>query len=200
MSDKKSSTIIKKDKRVIVKAKNGQSYSFNYSTLAQIHQYLEDSGQGYMAFIDTLPGTTEEIMYIQKLDKDSNKLGEPIRGAKIFPGQNAQSYGANQTIARRQSLLLAYGLACEDEIPKTGNISHEEAESAKEQWKRIHTASANNPVSIKQRTMIKNLCEQLGKTSAEALAIASSLKNAAQASAVIDKLNNEMFERKKDED
>lgn len=198
MTDKKSSTIIKKDKKVIVKAKNGQSYSFNYSTLAQIHQYLEDSGQSYTAFIDTLPGTTEEIMYIQKLDKDGNKLGDPIRGAKIFPGQNAQSYGGNQTIARRQSLLLAYGLACEDEIPKTGNISHEEAESARQQWKQMHTASSGNPVTLKQRTMIKALCEQLGKTAVETLAITANLKNAAEASATIEKLNNEVFERKKD--
>ena len=197
MTDKKSS-IIKKDKKVIVKGKTGQSYSFNYSTLAQIHQHLEDSGQSYTAFIDTLPGTTEEIMYIQKLDKDGNKLGEPIRGAKIFPGQNAQSYGGNQTIARRQSLLLAYGLACEDEIPKTGNISHEEAESARQQWKQMHTASSGNPVTLKQRTMIKALCEQLGKTAVETLAITANLKNAAEASAVIEKLNNEVFERKKD--
>lgn len=197
MTDKKSSTIIKKDKKVIVKAKNGQSYSFNYSTLAQIHQYLEDSGQSYTAFIDTLPGTTEEIMYIQKLDKDGNKLGEPIRGAKIFPGQNAQSYGGNQTIARRQSLLLAYGLACEDEIPKSGNISHEEAESARQQWKQMHTASSGNPVTLKQRTMIKALCEQLGKTAVETLAITANLKNAAEASATIEKLNDMVFEAKK---
>lgn len=197
MTDKKSSTIIKKDKKVIVKAKNGQSYSFNYSTLAQIHQYLEDSGQSYSAFIDTLPGTTEEIMYIQKLDKDGNKLGDPIRGAKIFPGQTAQSYGGNQTIARRQSLLLAYGLACEDEIPKSGNISHEEAESARQQWKQMHTASSGNPVTLKQRTMIKALCEQLGKTAVETLAITANLKNAAEASATIEKLNDMVFEAKK---
>lgn len=112
-------TVLKKDKTVNVKTKTGVQYSFKFTTLAQIHEYLEATEQKYYAYIDACESGdgkyAGDYMIIQKLDKDGNKLGEPITGAKIKWSDDVREYGGNLTSARRYSLLMAYGLACEDD-------------------------------------------------------------------------------------
>lgn len=130
-------TVLKKDKTVNVKTKTGQQYSYKFTTLAEIHKYLEETEQRYYAYIDACESGdgkfAGDYMKFQKLDKDGNKLGDPITGAKVKWSDNVQEYGGNLTSARRYSLLMAYGLACEDDVqpprptaalpqhPQTGN-------------------------------------------------------------------------------
>lgn len=181
-------TVLKKDKIVKVKTKTGVSYSYSYSTLAEIHRYLEATGQRYEAFIQKVEG--EDYMFIRKFSKDDK--GEPVvlQGAKIPPVQGVQDYGGVLTSVRRFSLLMAYGLACEDNdspSPKDTN--------PKKDWKtfydKTHTPNPNNPVSDKQRVAIRNLCNQLHKPDAVILELMAEVTNAALASELIDKLVKE---------
>lgn len=114
-------TVLKKDRTVNVKTKTGGSYSYKFTTLAEIHKYLEETNQRYYAFIQRVDG--EDYMFIQPLSPKEDAGGEvkyvqlevAIQGARVIPSQNMQEYGGNLTSARRYSLLMAYGLACEDD-------------------------------------------------------------------------------------
>jgi|GEM_PF-6456513 len=186
--------IIKKDREVSVKMKNGGEYKYSYSTLVEITKHLEENKQRYTAFVKKIEG--DDYMFIQKLvqGKDGSwvKDDEPLQGAKIPPVQGIQNYAGVLTAVRRISLLMVYGLACEE--TETGD-DPVPPENAKEKWKKMHTPSPNNPVSEKQRAAIRNLCERLGKSSAEALALIQELKSAADASKLITALGEKVAEK-----
>lgn len=173
-------TVLKKDKTVQVKTKAGGSYSYSYSTLAEIHRYLEETGQRYEAFIKKVEG--EDYMFIRKLSKDDDTIVE-LQGAKIPPVTGVQDYGGVLTSVRRFSLLMAYGLACEDEEPKP-------APTAQEKWKSVHTPDPNKPATAKQLKAINTLCEDLGIPPRVAYSeyFQPAQKNQAEASKIIKKL------------
>lgn len=191
MVDKKS-TILKKDKKVDIKTQKG-SYSYKFTTIAEIHRYLEETGQHYEAFIQ--PEEKGDYLFIQKLDKEGKKIGESLRCTKIPQVADLKAYGGALTTCRRYSLLMAFGLACEDDDEPVASS----VEETKDKWRKMHTANPNNPVSTNQKIAIKNLCEGLGKSSEETLKIITSLKNAAEASKKITELGDErtMFEELK---
>lgn len=132
---KEKKTILKKANSVSVQTKKGGKYSYKYTDLAQIHEYLEGEGLSYEATIKRVDG--EDYMFITKIDKDGNK-SEPMQEAKIPKvelsdrSNAAQEYGSALTYARRYSLLMAYGLATEDDDasslnrPKDGEINANE--------------------------------------------------------------------------
>lgn len=129
---KEKKTVLKKGNSVSVQTKKGGKYSYQYTDLAQIHEYLEAEGLSYEATIKRVDG--EDYMFITKIDKDGKK-SEPMQEAKIPKvelsdrSNAAQEYGSALTYARRYSLLMAYGLATEDDDaqslnrPKDGEIS-----------------------------------------------------------------------------
>ena len=122
-----SKTTIKKGATVNVKTKSGASYSYNFITLAQIHEWLDDNGLSYEA--TTKRVEDREYMFITKIDKDGNK-SEPMQAARIplietkniSVAEVMQDYGSVLAMARRYSLMMVYGLAPsddEEQPPKT---------------------------------------------------------------------------------
>ena len=98
-------------------AKVGEKYSYKYVDIAQIHEYLEENNMRYYQYIDRIDGD-DYIMTVKIID---GKEQPAIRGARVVDatliGVNnpAQQQGSALTYARRYSLLMAFGLATEDD-------------------------------------------------------------------------------------
>ena len=107
-------TVLKKNRTVNVKTKSGQNYSYSYATLAQIHEYLENKKLSYEATVKKVDG--EDYMFITKISEKGER-SEPMQEARIPKPDKmtVQDYGSILASIRRYSLLMAYGLATEDE-------------------------------------------------------------------------------------
>ena len=98
--------------------KNKEGYGYKYTDLAQIHDYLESTGQSYYQYIETDDIGNDYIMTVPI--KDGKEL--PVRrGCRVIQAtlsgksNPAQEQGSALTYARRYSLLMAFGLATEDD-------------------------------------------------------------------------------------
>ena len=93
-------------------------YSYQYVDIAQIHEYLESIGMHYYQYIDRIDG--DDYIMTVKVDADG-KESAPLRGARVVDAtlvgvsNPAQQQGSALTYARRYSLLMAFGLATEDD-------------------------------------------------------------------------------------
>lgn len=103
-------------------SKNKQGYGYKYTDLAEIHDYLESIGMKYYQYIEPV-GESDYIYTVPiKINEDgSEKEYPPRRGCKIvqatLSGKSnpAQENGSAITYARRYSLLMAFGLATDDD-------------------------------------------------------------------------------------
>ena len=101
-------------------SKNKNGYGYKYTDLAQIHEYLESVGARYYQYIDRIVGE-DYIMTVPIID---GKELPARRGVKIVDAvlngikNPAQEQGSAITYARRYSLLMALGLATEDDDGK----------------------------------------------------------------------------------
>ena len=98
--------------------KNKEGYGYKYTELAEIHNYLEENNMKYYQFIKRID-TDDYIMtrrFIEGKWED-----EPIQGCRVVQAtlsgikNPAQEQGSALTYARRYSLLMAFGLATEDD-------------------------------------------------------------------------------------
>lgn len=137
--------------------KNSKGYGYKYTDLSQIHGYLEEMG---IRYIQTM-GTDEKGDYIVTIPIINGKRTEPIRGCripetKLSKNDNpAQEYGASLTYARRYSLLMAFGLATEDDdaeclLKRTEELQKRQARPISTQ-KKVETKTIDNKVLGKQR-------------------------------------------------
>lgn len=106
--------------------KNARGYGYKYTDLASIHEWLEENGYTY--FQEVVPevyGDTVAEYIWTEVYRNGEKLRR-VRGCRVFavPVESkngkavtnvAQEIGSGLTYARRYSLLMAFGLACEDD-------------------------------------------------------------------------------------
>ena len=142
-------TKVKKNQTAEIPTKSGGKYSYKYVDIAQIHDYLDENNMSYYQYIDRIDGD-DYIMTVKVID---GKESQPLRGSRVvdatlYGNDNpAQKQGSALTYARRYSLLMAFGLATEDDDAQSLNK------------KEIPKASE------KQIQMIEDLCtsEELDK-------------------------------------
>lgn len=121
-------TKITKNQTAEVKTKTGNNYSYKYVDIAQIHEYLETNKMSYYQYIDRIDGD-DYIMTVKVINGEEKPA---LRGARVVDatlmGVNnpAQQQGSALTYARRYSLLMAFGLATEDDDAQSLTVEKEE--------------------------------------------------------------------------
>ena len=100
--------------------KNSDGYGYKYTDIAEIHKYLEENGMKYYQEIQT--SEINGFDYIMTYRFIDGKWEEkPKRGCKVVDAtlqgikNPAQEQGSALTYARRYSLLMAFGLATDDD-------------------------------------------------------------------------------------
>ena len=127
--------------------KNKDGYGYKYTELAEIHNYLEQNNMKYYQEIEVINGQ-DYIMTHRYIDGKWEE--KPIRGCRVVDAtlngikNPAQEQGSALTYARRYSLLMAFGLATEDDdaASLTANNKNESVKKA----------------TSKQIDMIESLC------------------------------------------
>lgn len=101
-------------------AKNKEGYGYKYTDLAQIHEYLEKNNMRYYQEIETDERNGYDYILTYRFT-DGKWEEKPIRGCRVVDAvlsgikNPAQEQGSALTYARRYSLLMAFGLATEDD-------------------------------------------------------------------------------------
>ena len=136
MEDKKIDTNLKKNKTAERPTKNGNSYTDQYIDIAQIHEYLAQNNMSYYQYIDRID-TDDYIMTVKIID---GKELPAIRGCRVVDAtlmgtsNPAQQQGSALTYARRYSLLMAFGLATEDDDANSLSKPKEEIKTKEQAW------------------------------------------------------------------
>ena len=98
-------------------AKKTECYGYKYTELADINKYCEENDIRYYQEVETKEINQKDyiITYLVKGDKVEKHKGCQIVEAKLSGINNpVQAYGSSLTYCRRYSLLMALGLATED--------------------------------------------------------------------------------------
>lgn len=119
--------------------KNKEGYGYCYTDLAEIHRYLEQNNMRYYQYIERIDGD-DYIMTVPQEKIDGKWFDWNVRkGCKVvnatLSGKSnpAQEQGSALTYARRYSLLMAFGLATDDDDAESLSVIKEPTlEEAKE--------------------------------------------------------------------
>lgn len=116
--------------------KNANGYGYKYTDLAEIHNYLENINSRYIQKIERIE--SDDYVFTKKCF-DGVWEDEWLQGCRVVQAtlsgihNPAQEQGSALTYARRYSLLMAYGLATEDDdgasLTIVNKVSKEEAEN-----------------------------------------------------------------------
>ena len=101
-----------------VLAKKTEGFSYKYTELADINKYCEDNGITYYQDVDTCDINQKDyiVTHVFKDGVETVHRGCQIVEAVLQGIKNpVQEYGSSLTYCRRYSLLMALGLATEDD-------------------------------------------------------------------------------------
>ena len=118
-------------------AKKTEGYGYKYTELADINKYCEDNGIRYYQEVETSEINQKDyiITYIEKDGKVEKHRGCQIVEAVLQGIKNpVQEYGSSLTYCRRYSLLMALGLATEDDDGASLTIKKEATKEEATQW------------------------------------------------------------------
>lgn len=117
-------------------AKNKEGYGYKYTELADINKYCEANGIRYYQEVETNEINQKDyiITYIVKDGEITRHRGCQIVEARLNGINNpVMEYGSSLTYCRRYSLLMAMGLATEDDdgaaltVKETKEVTEEDA-------------------------------------------------------------------------
>ena len=115
--EEKTNNNLKKNRKAEIPTKSGGKYSYQYIDIAQIHEYLAENNMSYYQYIDRIDND-DYIMTVRIIDGEEKPA---LRGCRVVDAtllgvsNPAQQQGSALTYARRYSLLMAFGLATEDD-------------------------------------------------------------------------------------
>ena len=164
MEEVKEKTTLKKNQKADIPTKNGGSYSYQYIDIAQIHEYLESINAKYIQQIRRI---CDDDYIMTKRCFDNEWENEWLQGCRVVQAtlvgnsNPAQEQGSAITYARRYSLLMAFGLATEDDDANLLNKTKEETKATEKQ-----IAVLQNAFNEEQ---IKQMLEKNGISSIEEL-------------------------------
>ena len=116
-------------------AKKTEGYGYRYTELADINKYCEDNGITYFQEVETNEINQKDYIITYLVSEDGTKIVKH-RGCQIVEARLSginnpvQAYGSSLTYCRRYSLLMALGLATEDD--DGASLSEMTEEQAKE--------------------------------------------------------------------
>ena len=145
--------------------KNAKGYSYKYTDIAEIHEWLESMGYSYYQYIEPIEGN-DYIITVPIID---GKEMPPRRGCKVIIGalqgksNPAQEQGSGLTYARRYSLLMAFGLATSDDDAAclTREEKSQEASKSVPSEKEMKEVEKKYIDKTKQDLLMKQ-CEETG--------------------------------------
>lgn len=159
--------------------KNANGHGYKYTDLAEINEHLASQGIFYWQYTQTEEG----VDFIYTVPVIDNKELPARRGCRVTEatlngaGANnpAQLQGSALTYARRYSLLMAFGLATDDDdaasLNDTGkNKSKKSTDTPARATEGPQNAPEGEPATDKQLTLIKTLCGRLNFTYEQLLA------------------------------
>lgn len=159
LNEEKMSTKVKKNQT----AKVGEKYSYKYVDIAQIHDYLESINARYIQKIERIE-TDDYIM--TKRCFDNKWEDEWIQGCKVVDAtlygvdNPAQQQGSALTYARRYSLLMAFGLATEDDDAQSLSKPKEEKKATPKQIEMLEGLCTDEEIEkVYQHYKINDLSE-----------------------------------------
>ena len=111
-----ASTNLKKKSTAKIQTKTGKDYSYKYTEFSEINDYVESIKETYHQFTKRIEG--DDYVFTQRIGEKAPK--EALQGCRVVQvtldtKNPAQEQGSALTYARRYSLLMAYGLATEDD-------------------------------------------------------------------------------------
>lgn len=156
--------------------KNAQGYGYSYTDLAAINDYIEGIGETYYQEVERIEGDDYIITVRLKqetalkpgvVEDVSEETATRIRGCRVVQASlsgkvnPAQEQGSGLTYARRYSLLMAYGLATEDDDAESLTV--------KGSTKKPYAPNKDKEVTDQQKIFIANLLRQKGVEGKEAI-------------------------------